>query len=107
MASVRMQATVRRWLARLRVEHMRQKELRTKLAAERKRFLGAQRIQKHIRGVLSRNRVYQLLRYLYSAAVGIQRMWRGYAQRQRVIAKVFHVRAIKIQARSRGFLVRN
>merc|ERR1719311_94267 len=86
---------------------MRQKALQRKLAEERRRFLGAQRIQKHSRGVLCRARVYQLLRYLYSAAVCIQRMWRGYAQRQRVVARVFHERAIKIQARSRGFLVRN
>jgi len=107
MASVRMQAAVRRWLARLRVEDVRQKALRQKLAADRRRFLGAQRIQKHIRGVLSRTRVYQLLRYLYSAAVCMQRMWRGYAQRQRVITRVFQQRAITIQARARGFLVRN
>merc|ERR1719337_823257 len=77
MACVRIQATVRRWLARLRVESMRQKELQRKLAAERRRFLGAQRIQKHTRGVLARARVYQLLRYLYSSAVCMQRMWRG------------------------------
>merc|ERR1719197_898786 len=102
-----MQAAVRRWLARLRVENIRQKALQQKLAVERRRFLGAQRIQKHIRGVLSRIRVYQLLRYLYSAAVCMQRMWRGYAQRQRVITRVFHLRAIVIQARARGFLVRN
>jgi hypothetical protein len=102
-----MQAAVRRWLARLRVEDVRQKALRQKLAADRRRFLGAQRIQKHIRGVLSRTRVYQLLRYLYSAAVCMQRMWRGYAQRQRVITRVFQQRAITIQARARGFLVRN
>merc|ERR1719453_1037541 len=107
MASVRMQAAVRRWLARLRVEDVRQKALRQKLAADRRRFLGAQCIQKHIRGVLSRTRVYQLLRYLYSAAVCMQRMWRGYAQRQRVITRVFQQRAIAIQARARGFLVRN
>merc|ERR1719213_1514015 len=61
MASFRMQASVRRWLARLRVENMRQKALQQKLAAERRRFIGAQRIQKHIRGVLSRARVYDLL----------------------------------------------
>merc|ERR1719197_420293 len=102
-----MQAAVRRWLARLRVENIRQKALQQKLALERRRFLGAQRIQKHIRGVLSRIRVYQLLRYLYSAAVCIQRMWRGYAQRQRVISRVFQMRAVTIQARARGFLVRN
>merc|ERR1719453_2132443 len=107
MASVRMQAAVRRWLARLRVEDVRQKALRQKLAADRRRFLGAQCIQKHIRGVLSRTRVYQLLRFLYSAAVCMQRMWRGYAQRQRVITRVFQLRAITIQARARGFLVRN
>merc|ERR1719238_1876936 len=107
MASVRIQASIRRWLSRLRVENLRQKELQRKLAAERRRFLGAQRIQKHIRGVLSRARVYQLLRYLYSSAVCMQRMWRGYAQRQRVIKRVFHMRAITIQARARGFLVRN
>merc|ERR1712118_584445 len=98
---------MRRWFARLRVENMRQKVLQQKLAAERRRFIGAQRIQKHIRGVLSRARVYDLLRYLYSSAVCIQRMWRGYAQRQRVITRVFHIRAITIQARARGFLVRN
>merc|ERR1719281_1679968 len=107
MSSVRIQASVRRWLSRLRVENMRQKALQQKLAAERRRFLGAQRIQKHIRGVLSRIRVYQLLRFLYSAAVCIQRMFRGYAQRQRVISRVFSMRAITIQARARGFLVRN
>merc|ERR1712118_148272 len=98
---------MRRWFARLRVENMRQKVLQQKLAAERRRFLGAQRIQKHIRGVLSRARVYDLLRFLYSSAVCMQRMWRGYAQRQRVIKRVFHMRAITIQARARGFLVRN
>jgi hypothetical protein len=37
----------------------------------------------------------------------MQRMWRGYAQRQRVIKRVFNIRAITIQARARGFLVRN
>jgi hypothetical protein len=107
MATVRIQATVRRWLSRLRVGNIRQKALQRKLAEERRRFLGAQRIQKHSRGVLCRIRVYQLLRYLYSAAVCVQRMWRGYAQRQRVIARVFNARAIRIQARARGFLVRN
>jgi hypothetical protein len=107
MACVRIQASVRRWLSRLRVEHIRQKALQRKLAEERRRFLGAQRVQKHIRGVLSRQRVYQLLRYLYSAAVCVQRMWRGYAQRQRVISRVFQMRSITIQARARGFLVRN
>jgi hypothetical protein len=107
MASKRMQASVRRWLSRLRVEDMRQKKLQQKLDAERRRFLGAQRIQKHIRGVLCRVRVYQLLRYLYSSSVCVQRMWRGYMQRQRVIKRVFQLRAIAIQARARGFLVRN
>merc|ERR1719310_1200064 len=107
MACARIQTAMRRWFARLRVERIRQKALQQKLAAERRRFLGAQRIQKHIRGVLSRARVYQLLRYLYSSAVCMQRMWRGYAQRQRVIKRVFHIRAITIQARARGFLVRN
>jgi hypothetical protein len=106
VAAVRVQKSVRSWLAAMRVRRIRQSKLQSKLAKERLHFAAAQRIQKHTRGMTTRTHVFALLRYLYGAAMQIQKIWRGYAVRSSISKLVLNKCACRAQAHMRGYLVR-
>jgi len=101
------QRTMRGWLARSRVGRLRRKIARGEFERARLRFKSAQKLQALVRGVLVRTRFQRRLKRSRDAALVIQRIHRGHSVRKRLWAEVLEMRALVIQARARGFLVRN
>merc|ERR1719313_1586716 len=84
---------------------MKQQQAFTRIEAARKRYIAAVTIQKRVRGVLCRVRVFKKFRELFHAATVVQRLWRGHCMRQAMWEMVLHHRATFIQSHARRFLV--
>lgn len=106
MAAVMIQRNMRGWLARTKVARVRRRIARAEFERARQRFRAAQHIQALIRGVLVRSVFRARFVRARRAAVNIQRIARGHALRKRIWQQVINLRAIKIQAQARGYLVR-
>mmetsp|Transcript_15288 Transcript_15288/g.35819 ORF Transcript_15288/g.35819 Transcript_15288/m.35819 type:complete len:1121 (+) Transcript_15288:150-3512(+) len=101
------QRTLRGWLARCKVGRIRRKIARSEFEQARQRFRSARKIQALARGVQVRGRFLRRLEKCRAAALVIQRIHRGHILRKQLWGETREIRALLIQARVRGFLVRN
>lgn len=106
MAAVKIQRNMRGWLARTKIARLRRRIARSEFERARQRFRAAQHIQALIRGVLVRSVFTARFVRARRAAIHIQRVARGHALRKRIWQQVINLRAVKIQAQARGYLVR-
>jgi hypothetical protein len=102
----RLQRYVRGWLARTRVTRMRKRIARAEFQKARQRFKAAQKIQALVRSVQERGRIRAKRRYMSAAALRIQKVWRGSRLRCDLWRQITDRRIVRLQAVSRGFLVR-
>jgi len=107
VAALRLQRYVRGWLSRTRVHRMRQKLARAEFDRARRRFKAAQKIQANVRGWIVRRRTDAWRNRIVKVATTIQRCVRGHQLRCRLWQEVLERSARRIQAVSRGFLIRN
>jgi len=106
IAAAKMQAAIRGWLARTRVNKMQRKVARSEFDKARVRFRAAQKIQALIRGVLVRKVIRAWRERIISCVVHIQRVARGHALRRKLWDQVLNQRATMISSLVRGFLTR-
>jgi len=107
LGAEKIQYAARCWIARVRVGNMKRQIARTEFKRARRRYQGAQKIQALTRGVLSRKVTRARMARVVTAAIHIQRIFRGKSLRTRIWSTVQWQRATMIQALVRGFLVRN
>merc|ERR1719380_396318 len=106
MATAKIQAMIRGWLARVRVNKMQRKVARQEFDKARLRYKSAQRIQALIRGVLVRKVIRVWRERIIHCVVNIQRVARGHSLRRRLWQQVLHQRATMIASMARGYLTR-
>merc|ERR1719453_1204147 len=107
VAAVRLQRYIRGWLARTRVHRMRRKLARAEFEKARRRFKAAQKIQCNVRCWLVCRRTLAWRQRIVKAITTLQRVTRGHQLRCKLWQEVLERSARKIQAVSRGFLIRN
>lgn len=106
MAAALLQRNLRGWVVRAKIARQRRQLARASFEAAQRRFLGAQRIQARVRGILARKAVHARLALATHAAMRIQSVHRGGVVRTRMWAQIRVQRVILIQAAARGFLIR-
>merc|ERR1719248_523659 len=106
IAAAKMQAAVRGWLAKTRVNKMQRKLARQEFDKARARYRAAQRIQALIRGVLVRKVIRAWRERIVACVVTIQRIARGHALRKKLWDQVLSQRATMISSMVRGYLTR-
>lgn len=107
VAAQRLQRYCRGWLARTRVHRMRKKMARAEFTKARKRFKAAQKIQANVRAWIVRRQTVAWRNRIILVVITVQRCVRGHQLRCKLWQQVLEKRAVKIQAASRGFLIRN
>lgn len=107
MAALMLQRRLRGWVARQKIGRQLRRIARAEFELARQRFRSAQRVQALARGVLTRKITHRNRARKVTAAIHMQRHWRGFVLRKRLWQQVIALRTTMIQAASRGFLVRN
>lgn len=102
----RLQTYIRGWLARSRVWRLRKRKARADFERARRRFKAAQKVQAFVRGRFDRRRVADIHARKQQAALNIQRVFRGRRKRVELWHQAVDHKATRIQALSRGYLVR-
>jgi tetratricopeptide (TPR) repeat protein len=106
MAAAMIQRNVRMGLARLKVRRMQHAISRGEFEKARDRFRAAVKIQALARGVAERERFRPRFFRCVTAAVAIQRIHRGVSTRQKIWNLVVEQKASTIAAYTRGWLIR-